>query len=83
MPSPICEPLIPPAFDDVDFDRLRSHFPILQRDINGAALVYFDNAASAQKPSQVIEAMLEFQTHDYANVHRGLHTLSNVATEKL
>ena len=81
MPTLNCEPLIAPAFDDADVNRLRSHFPILQRDINRSTLIYFDNAASAQKPRQVVEAMVDCLTHDYANVHRGLHTLSNVATE--
>ena len=77
----ISESLTAPAFDDADLNHLRSHFPILQREINGSALIYLDKAASSQKPIQVIEAMVDFQTHDYANVHRGLHTLSNTATE--
>ncbi len=65
-----------------DIDRIRADFPILSRTINGKPLVYLDNGASAQKPRVVIEAMTEAYSMEYANVHRGLHTLSNIATEK-
>jgi cysteine desulfurase/selenocysteine lyase len=65
-----------------DVDRIRADFPILFRDIYGKPLVYLDSAASAQKPRQVIEAMDHFQRFDYANVHRGIHYLSNTATQK-
>ena len=64
-----------------DVDRIRADFPILQRDVYGKPLVYLDNAASAQKPRQVIEAISHAYEHEYANVHRGLHYLSNTATE--
>ncbi|MBL4617378.1 MAG: cysteine desulfurase [Robiginitomaculum sp.] len=60
---------------------LRSEFAILGREINDKPLVYLDNAASAQKPACVIEAMREMVDHSYANVHRGLHTLANETTE--
>lgn len=60
---------------------LRAEFPILKREINGKPLVYLDNAASAQKPEAVIEAVADVWRHSYANVHRGLHTLANEATE--
>ncbi|MCC5995885.1 MAG: cysteine desulfurase [Oceanicaulis sp.] len=60
---------------------LRAQFPILKREINGKPLVYLDNAASAQKPEAVIEAVADVWRHSYANVHRGLHTLANEATE--
>ena len=67
-----------PAFDA---HALRSQFPILSREVNGKPLVYLDNAASAQKPEAVIEAVADVWRHSYANVHRGLHTLANEATE--
>jgi len=65
-----------------DVNRIRADFPILAREVNGRPLVYLDNGASAQKPRCVIDAMTHFYEQEYANVHRGLHYLSNVATEK-
>ena len=65
-----------------DVTRIRADFPILGREVNGKPLVYLDNGASAQKPQVVIDAITHAYTHEYANVHRGLHTLSNIATEK-
>src|ERR1700761_8728497 len=59
----------------------RAQFPILSRQINGRPLVYLDNAASAQKPRAVIDAMVGAMEGSYANVHRGLHTLANETTE--
>jgi len=59
----------------------RAEFPILQRQVNGRPLVYLDSAASAQKPQAVIDAMVRTMTTSYANVHRGIHTLGNEATE--
>jgi len=59
----------------------RAEFPILSRQINGHPLVYLDNAASAQKPRAVIDALTQAMSHSYANVHRGLHTLANETTE--
>jgi cysteine desulfurase / selenocysteine lyase len=64
----------------LDVARLRADFPILDQAVHGRPLVYLDNAASAQKPRQVLEAMARFDTHDYANIHRGVHTLSQRAT---
>ncbi len=63
-----------------DVDAIRAEFPILGREAYGKKLVYLDNAASAQKPRAVIEAMTQVMEHSYANVHRGLHLLSNEAT---
>ncbi|MEM9495556.1 MAG: cysteine desulfurase [Pseudomonadota bacterium] len=63
-----------------DVDAVRAQFPILSRDIHGKPLVYLDSAASAQKPQRVIDAMTTAMQHSYANVHRGLHQLSNEAT---
>ena len=64
-----------------DVDAIRAQFPILSREVNGKPLVYLDNGASAQKPRAVIDAMTLMYEHEYANVHRGLHYLSNVATD--
>ncbi|MCA9837278.1 MAG: cysteine desulfurase [Trueperaceae bacterium] len=65
----------------LDSLRLRQDFPILARQINGKPLIYFDNAASSQKPKQVVETMLHYYYHSHANVHRGAHTLSVEATD--
>lgn len=62
-------------------EAVRDQFPILSRQINGKPLVYLDNAASAQKPRAVIDALSHAMSHSYANVHRGLHTLANETTE--
>jgi cysteine desulfurase/selenocysteine lyase len=59
----------------------RDDFPALHQLVNGHAIVYLDSAASAQQPAAVIEAMAEYQGHDHANVHRGVHTLSHRATD--
>ncbi len=66
---------------ELDVDRIRRDFPILSREVYGKPLVYLDNAASAQKPRAVIEAMTKAMTETYANVHRGLHYLSNASTD--
>ena len=66
---------------DFDVQAIRADFPILSREVNGAPLSYLDNGASAQKPQVVIDAVARAYSHEYANVHRGLHYLSNVATE--
>lgn len=65
----------------LDLPALRAEFPILSRQVNGHPLVYLDNAASAHKPDAVIGAMAHQARTAYANVHRGLHTLANEATE--
>jgi cysteine desulfurase/selenocysteine lyase len=65
-----------------DVEKIRADFPILSRQVNGRPLVYLDNGASAQKPRIVIDAMTHAYEQEYANVHRGLHFLSNLATEK-
>ena len=65
-----------------DVNEIRKDFPILSREIHGHPLVYLDNGASAQKPRVVIDAVADFYAHEYSNVHRGLHTLSNLATER-
>ena len=65
-----------------DVQKIRSDFPILSREVNGKPLTYLDNGASAQKPQVVIDAVTNAYAHEYSNVHRGLHYLSNLATEK-
>ena len=65
-----------------DVRQIRKDFPILAREVNGKPLVYLDNGASSQKPEVVIDAVTRAYKDEYANVHRGLHYLSNVATEK-
>ena len=65
-----------------DVNEIRKDFPILAREVNGKPLVYLDNGASAQKPQVVIDAVTRAYAEEYSNVHRGLHYLSNLATEK-
>jgi cysteine desulfurase/selenocysteine lyase len=65
-----------------DIAKVRADFPILARQVNGKPLVYLDNGASAQKPRVVIDAITQAYSMEYANVHRGLHYLSNLATDK-
>lgn len=65
----------------LDVEMIRRDFPILSRQVNGKPLVYLDNGASAQKPQVVIDAISTAYSQEYANVHRGLHTLSNLATD--
>jgi cysteine desulfurase/selenocysteine lyase len=65
----------------LDVARLREDFPILSTQVYGKPLVYLDNAASAQKPREVVDRMVHATYHEYANVHRGLHHLANAATE--
>ncbi len=65
-----------------DVTEIRKDFPILSRKVHGKPLIYLDNGASAQKPQVVIDAITNGYAEDYANVHRGLHFLSNLATDK-
>ena len=65
-----------------DVEKIRADFPILSREVNGKPLVYLDNGASAQKPQVVIDAVTRGYAEEYSNVHRGLHYLSNVSTER-
>jgi len=64
-----------------NLENIREDFPILDQEINGSPLTYFDNAASTQKPKAVIDAIKNYYEHDHANVHRGVHSLSVRATE--
>src|SRR5580658_8372728 len=64
----------------IDWAKLRADFPILDQKVHGYPLIYFDNAASSQKPRAVIDALVHYYERDNANVHRGIHELSNRAT---
>jgi len=68
------------AAGERSWEEIRKDFPVLDQEVNGRKLIYFDNAATSQKPLSVIEAMTHYYEHDNANVHRGLHELSNRAT---
>jgi len=65
----------------IDIERIRMEFPILHQQVNGKDLVYFDNAATNQKPRRVIDALVEYYTGYNANIHRGIHTLAEKATQ--
>lgn len=64
----------------IDIEKIRKEFPILHQQVNGRDLVYFDNAATNQKPKRVIDALVEYYTGYNANIHRGIHTLAEKAT---
>ncbi|MEQ1854350.1 MAG: cysteine desulfurase [Chthoniobacteraceae bacterium] len=66
---------------NIDWVKVRADFPILQQQVNGRPLVYFDNAATSQKPRAVMDALVHYYERDNANVHRGLHELSSRATD--
>ena len=66
----------------IDVEKIRKDFPILSRQVHGRPLVYFDNAATTQKPRQVIDALVEYYEQYNANIHRGIHTLAEEATAK-
>jgi cysteine desulfurase/selenocysteine lyase len=66
--------------DILDIETIRSQFPVLHQKVNGKQLVYFDNAATSQKPNSVINAISSYYEHDNSNIHRGAHTLADRAT---
>jgi len=66
---------------DLDIDQVRTQFPILEQKVNGKPLIYFDNAATNQKPKQVIDALVNYYQGYNANIHRGIHTLAEKATK--
>src|SRR6476469_6954454 len=75
--------MIATAQQDSDISSMEScrrDFPILHQKVNGHDLIYFDNAATSQKPAEVINALRHYYEHDNANVHRGIHELSNRAS---
>ncbi|HEX6332585.1 MAG TPA: aminotransferase class V-fold PLP-dependent enzyme, partial [Flavisolibacter sp.] len=63
-----------------DVDEVRQHFPVLSRQVKGHPLVYFDNAATTQKPQVVIDTIVEYYSKYNANIHRGIHSLAEEAT---
>src|SRR5690554_5319919 len=65
----------------LDLHHIRSLFPVLHQEVNGKPLVYFDNAATTQKPQSVIDALTRYYELDNSNIHRGAHTLAARATE--
>lgn len=65
----------------LNVEKIRADFPILSREVNGKPLVYFDNAATSQTPQVVIDAIVDYYSNYNANIHRGVHTLSQVATD--
>ena len=65
-----------------DMARYRADFPALAQEVNGHPLAFLDSAASSQRAQPVIDAVNHYETHDHANVHRGVHTLSQRATER-
>src|SRR5213080_5172606 len=69
------------ATADVDWKAIREDFPILHEKAHGQPLIYFDSAATSQKPRKVLDALQNYYEHNNANVHRGLHELSSRATE--
>src|ERR1044071_7448936 len=73
-------PVLTTVRKTIDWESLRDDFPILNQKVHGHPLIYFDNAASSQKPRAVIDALTHYYERDNANVHRGIHELSNRAT---
>ena len=65
----------------LDIQKIRADFPILSQKVNGKPLVYFDNGATSQKPQVVIDAIAKYYQEINANIHRGVHTLSQLATD--
>ena len=65
-----------------DINIIRKDFPILNREVNGKPLVYLDNAATSQKPQIVIDSIVDYYSNYNANIHRGVHTLSQEATDE-
>lgn len=80
MAAPASPATARPARPALDVARVRADVPILERQVRGRRLAYLDSAATAQKPRQVLDAILDFYTHHNANVHRGVHTLGEEAT---
>ena len=74
-------PIKPKPSDEWNVERIRKDFPVLTQTVNGKPLVYLDNAATSQKPQAVIDALTTYYARDNANVHRGVHLLSERATE--
>ena len=67
--------------EQLDVDYIRRQFPVLHQKVNGHDLVYFDNAATTQKPDSVIKALVDYYSGFNSNIHRGIHTLAEKATK--
>ncbi len=67
---------------ELNIEQIRKDFPILHQEVNGKPLVYFDNAASTQKPKVVIDRVADYYSNEHSNIHRGVHSLSAAATEE-
>ena len=80
MPSSSGQVALRERRSDLDIERVRADFPILYRKVHGRDLVYLDNAATSQKPKVVLEAITGYYERDNANIHRGVHYLSERAT---
>ena len=65
----------------LDVERIRKDFPILKRKVNGKPLIYLDNAATSQTPTHVIDTIVDYYSNYNANIHRGVHSLSQEATD--
>src|SRR6187402_42490 len=65
----------------IDVEKIREQFPVLHQKVNGRDLVYFDNAATSQKPQVVIDSLVDYYKGYNANIHRGIHTLAEKATK--
>jgi len=72
---------MPTQTEILNIKKIRADFPILAREVNGKTLVYFDNGATSQKPQQVIDVIDKYYTFQNSNIHRGIHTLSQEATD--
>ena len=64
-----------------DVNKIREDFPILKRQVNGYPLIYFDNAATSQKPKKVIDSIVDYYENYNSNIHRGVHSISQEATD--
>src|SRR5437016_4104689 len=80
--NPACDAHRLLDYNSLNVEKIRRDFPILTQQIKGKPLVYFDNAASTQKPKAVVQAIQDYYENDHANVHRGVHTLSQRATSQ-
>ena len=72
---------MPTVASSIDIQKIRSHFPVLEQEVNGKPLIYFDNAASSQTVKSVVDALTHFYEKDHANIHRGIHTLAERSTK--
>ncbi|MEQ8627177.1 cysteine desulfurase [Ekhidna sp.] len=72
---------MPAVTSSIDIQKIRSQFPVLEQEVNGKPLIYFDNAASSQTVKSVVDALTHFYEKDHANIHRGIHTLAERSTK--